>query len=93
MEYIAELVDAWFNPFTPNVFSHPYQLDESIFNFRVVGRYLFSFNQIFRLLLANSGDPDQTLRFAVSNLVLHCLQVSNKDHTRLIWVNIDMIKG
>ena len=31
-----------FNLFMPNVFSHPYQLDESISNFRVVGRY-FSF--------------------------------------------------
>ena len=31
-----------FNTFKPNVFSHPYQLDESISNFRVVGWY-FSF--------------------------------------------------
>ena len=30
------------NPFMLNVFSHPYQLDESISNFRVVGWY-FSF--------------------------------------------------
>ena len=30
------------NPFMPNVFSHLYQLDESISNFRVVGWY-FSF--------------------------------------------------
>ena len=28
-----------FNPFMLNVFSHIYQLDESIFNFRVVGLY------------------------------------------------------
>ena len=28
-----------FNPFMWNVFSHPYQLDESISNFRVVGLY------------------------------------------------------
>ena len=34
------------NPFMPNVFSHPYQLAESIFNFRVVGRD-FSFLFIF----------------------------------------------
>ena len=32
------------NPFMPNVFSHPYQLDESISNFRVVGwGFLFEF--------------------------------------------------
>ena len=31
-----------FNPFMPNVFSYPYQLDESISNFRIVGWY-FSF--------------------------------------------------
>ena len=33
---------ALLNPFIPNVFSHHYQLDESISNFRVVGWY-FSF--------------------------------------------------
>ena len=31
------------NRFMPNVFSHPYQLDESISNFRVIGLY-FSFH-------------------------------------------------
>ena len=31
-----------FNPFMLNVFSHPYQFDESISNLRVVGLY-FSF--------------------------------------------------
>ena len=31
-----------FNPFIPNGFPNPYQLDESIYNFRVVGWY-FSF--------------------------------------------------
>ena len=28
------------NPFMPNVFSHHYQLDESISNLRVVGKYV-----------------------------------------------------
>ena len=32
-----------FNPFMPNVFSYTYQLDKSISNFRVIGRY-FSFS-------------------------------------------------
>ena len=38
------------NPFMPNVFSHPYQLDESISNLRVVGWYfsfLFKFSKNF----------------------------------------------
>ena len=34
-------------PFMSNVFSHPYQLDESISNFRVVGWY-FSFYSNFK---------------------------------------------
>ena len=31
------------NPFMHNVFSHPYQLDNSISNFRVVGWYFYHF--------------------------------------------------
>ena len=34
------------NPFMPNVFYHPYQLEESISNVRVVGWYLSFFIQI-----------------------------------------------
>ena len=34
----------------------------------------------------NSGDPDQTPHFAASDLVLHCLSMSHKKDTRLIWV-------
>ena len=33
-----------------------------------------------------SGDPDQTPHFAASDLVLHCLSMSHKKDTRLIWV-------
>ena len=36
----------FFNPFMPNVFSHPYQMGESISNLRVVGwdfSFLFKF--------------------------------------------------
>ena len=47
------------NPFMPNVYSHPYQLDESISNFRVVGWYfsfLFEFQKM--LMQANMGEPD-----------------------------------
>ena len=71
----------------PNVFSHPYQLDESISNFRVVG-WLFSF--LFRFkrkrMFANSGEPDQTPRFAAPYHVLQCLLMFPKKDARLIWV-------
>ena len=36
---------------------------------------------------SNSGEPDQTLRFVASDLVLHCLPMSYKKDARLIWVN------
>ena len=36
--------------------------------------------------VANSGDPDQTLRSAVSGLGLHCLPMSHKKDARLKWV-------
>ena len=71
-----------------NVFSHPYQLDESISNFRVVGWYfsfLFKFQK--KLLLTNSGKPDQTPNFATSDLVLQCLPMSHKKDAWLVWVD------
>ena len=55
-----------FNPFMTNVFCHPYQLDESISNFRIVRWYFSIFFFIFlllKLLSAYSGDPDRTPRF------------------------------
>ena len=41
-----------------------------------------------KLLFANSGEPDQTPHFAVSDLVLHCLLMSQKRTLGLscIWV-------
>ena len=39
--------------------------------FSVIFLGLFSSGQ--KLLLANSGDPDQTLHYAASDLGLHCL--------------------
>ena len=71
----------------PNGFSHLYQLDEFISNFRVLGWYfsvLFKFKK--KLLFANSGEPDQTPRFVASDLVLHYLPMSHKKDARLIWV-------
>ena len=38
-------------------------------------------------MLENSAEPDQTLRFASSGLVMHCLPMSHKSDARLIWVN------
>ena len=50
-----------FNPFMPNVFSHPYQLDEFIFYLMVVGWYFsFLFKFYMQILQASSGEPDQT---------------------------------
>ena len=49
------------NPHLPCGLFHPYQLDESISNFRdawCIFSSLFNFEYIF--LLANSEDPDQT---------------------------------
>ena len=43
-----KIIVHFFNPFIPNIFSHPYQLDESISNFRVVGWYIFIFIQILK---------------------------------------------
>ena len=38
-------------------------------------------------LNANSGEPDQTSRFAASDLGLHCLPMSRLWDARLKWVN------
>ena len=37
-------------------------------------------------LFANSGDPDQTLHSAVSDLGLHCLQTTLLGVSKLQWV-------
>ena len=49
---------------------------------------IFHFYSYFlkKLLCANSGEPGQTPRFAASDLVLHCLPMSNKKDVRLILV-------
>ena len=73
----------------PNLFSHPFQMDESISNLRVVGWYfsfLFKFKKKF--LQATSREPDQMPSIVASDLVLHCLPMSHKKDARLIWVKI-----
>ena len=44
----TKIANKGLNPFMPNVFSHPFQLDESISNFRFVGWYFFIFIQILQ---------------------------------------------
>ena len=76
------MVGLWqkgFNPYMTNGLFRPYQLDESVFNFRGVWcifSVLFYFWKKF--MLANSGDPDQTVRSVASDLGLHCLPMSQK---------------
>ena len=66
--------------------SHHYDLDESIFNFMVVGLY-FSFNKNIK-----SNLYEQTVKnlirahFVASDLVLHCLPMSHKKDARFVWV-------
>ena len=44
-------------------------------------------------MLANSRDPDQTPRFAASDLGMHCLPTSHKKDAMLIWVNFFFFLG
>ena len=77
----------WFNPHLPSGPIHPYQLEESISNFRAVWgtfSFLFCFESI--LVLTNNEDPDQMPHFVASDLGLHCLPMSQKWDARLICV-------
>ena len=55
----------WVNPLTPNVFSHPNQLDESISNFRVVGWYFSFLNFKRNVFLQHLQFSDQELLISV----------------------------
>ena len=44
-------------------------------------------------MYASSGEPDQTSRFAVSDLSLHCLSMPHKKDASLIWVNPDHVNN
>ena len=53
---------------------HPYILEKSICYLRGIRcNFLGLFGSGEKLLLANSGDPDQTPHDAASDLGLHCL--------------------
>ena len=75
-----------------NVFSHPYQIDESISNFRVVGCYFFNFIQI---LIEHSANKQWTpwsdaVFCGVWSESILFAHVPQKD-ARLIWVKIKII--
>ena len=57
----------------PNIFSHPYQLDDSIFNLRVVGG-IFIFIQI----LKDTNGCKQWGTWSDAAFVLHCLRCPTK---------------
>ena len=62
------------NPLSSDGLFHPYILEKSICYLRGIwGKFLGLFGSRQKLLLANSGDPDQTLHYAASDLGLHCL--------------------
>ena len=52
---------------------------------------LTDFSPQLMAYMANSGDPDQALCSAASDLGLHCSPMSQKGDARLIWVNIKIM--
>ena len=79
------------NPHLPNGLSHPYQLDGSIFHLRGAWSTFFIFIIfLIEINVIKSVDPDQTPRFAASDLGLHCLPMSQtqKWDARLICVKV-----
>ena len=63
----------------PNGISPSYQLDQSIsFLGLLVGNFSFLFKFLKKLLFVNSRKPDQTQRSTLSDLVMHCLQMSQE---------------
>ena len=66
-----------------------YILEEFNINFRYVRLYDLD---IPREKWLNSGDPDQTLHYAASDLGLHCLPITLLGVSRLQWVK-EYIRG
>ena len=67
--------------------THYYQFDHSISVVRVVGWYFsFLFNFILKEHSISNGGPDQTPRFAASDLILTCLPMSHKKDAWIILV-------
>ena len=52
-------------------------LNKSIYNYRGVGAILsLLFNFLWKILLANSVDPDQMSHYVAPDLGLHCLPLT-----------------
>ena len=66
-----------------NAFSHPSSLP--ILGL-LGGTFHFHSNIKTNFCKQTVVQPDQTPRFAASDLVLHCLPMSHKKDARLIWV-------
>ena len=64
-----------FNSFMPTGISHLYKLEEFFFSI------LWLLGGIFHLY----SNYNRTFCTAASDLCLHCLQISHKEDTRLIW--------
>ena len=63
-------------------------MEERVFNFRYVRLYHIDIPEERVEPFANSGDPDQLLHSAVSDLGLHCLPVTRLGVSSLQWVNM-----
>ena len=70
----------------PNVFSHPYQVDESISNFRVVGGILHFYS--FKRNFCKQTVENPIRRRVLRRFIWFCtvLPMSHKKECRLIWV-------
>ena len=61
-----------------------------IYLFTKTGNFSFLIKLKNNILLANSGDPDQTPHSVGSDLGLHCLSMSHKKDARFIgWVIVN----
>ena len=76
-----------FNPFKPNGISHSSQLDQSISVLKVVVCYFYSsFNGTFSAQMVETLIRWCILRYAASDLGLHCFPMFHKKDPWLIWI-------
>ena len=74
MKFCMDPELAVINPLLSGGLFHPYILEESICYLRGIRcNFLGLFASRQKLLLANSGNPDQMPHYAASDLGLHCL--------------------
>ena len=67
----------WFSSLYTNRLFHCYMLDESICYFKGIGSILsLLFYFLWKILLANIVDPDQTPHYVASDLDLHSLPMT-----------------